>query len=276
MTVAELKDYFKKELSETYTMSEIHELFSVFSEKFLGFNKLALRNQAETQVQTEQINQFQKAVAELKTGKPFQQILGETEFFAMKFFVNEHVLIPRPETEELLELALQKLNDVTSILDIGTGSGIIPVILKKHFPAAEITALDISAEALKIATKNAAFHQTEINFVFMDFLKDKPAKIFDVIISNPPYIGQDEEGEIAASVKDFEPLKALFSPSDDALVFYRHIAEFAKTNLAERGKIFLEINQKLGQETLEIFTTFRHAELLRDISGNFRFIYAEK
>ncbi len=220
-------------------------------------------------------------MSELKTGKPYQHILGETEFYGMTFFVNENVLIPRPETEELLEIAINKIQSSglklqgLKILDIGTGSGVIPLVLKKQFPNAYISSIDFSEKALEVAKRNASFHQLDINLIHADYLNFDLNEMYDVIISNPPYIGIEEDDEIADSVKGFEPTMALFSPTSDALIFYRKIAKDAEKHLNKNGFLFLEINQKLGCETLELYQNiFSNAELIKDISGNDRFIFA--
>ncbi len=158
------------------------------------------------------------------------------------------------------------------MLDIGTGSGIIPVTIKCRFPEAEVSAVDISQEALDVARHNAETHQTKIRFIQSDFLEETTNEVWDVIISNPPYIGKEEENEISDGVKKFEPLTALFSPVDDPLIFYRKIAETATRHLSDNGMIFLEINQKFGKETLDLFRQFRFSELIRDLSGNDRFV----
>lgn len=280
MTILELKTLFTENLSSHFTTSEGAELYSIFIEKELGYNKFQQR-QSENEILSEkQIENFRALISELKTGKPFQQILGETEFYGLKFFVDEHVLIPRPETEELLELAIEKIkarslkSEVIKILDIGTGSGIIPIVLKKHFPQAEISAIDFSEKALKTAKRNADFHEVEINFIHQDYLNADLTEIYDVIISNPPYIGMEEEVEIADSVKEFEPKMALFSPTSNALIFYEKIAKDCENHLAKNGLVFLEINQKLGNETRELFVdVLSEVELLKDISGNERFVW---
>lgn len=282
MIISELKELFRNELSDLYSDSELNELFHIFSEKILNLNKIELRNSLHILLTVNQQNQFENVISELKTGKPYQQVLGEAEFYGLTFFVNENVLIPRPETEELLEFAINKIqssefkDQILKILDIGTGSGIIPIVLKKHFPSAEISAIDYSEKALEIARKNAEFHQTEINFIHADYLNAELTENLDVIISNPPYIGVDEETDIAESVKAFEPKMALFSPTSDALIFYRKIAEDATKYLSENGLVFLEINQKLGNETLELFDNFSESQLIKDISGNDRIVFARK
>ena len=282
MTISELKKYFKTELSEIYTDSESEELFYIFAGRILNKDKFEIRRSENKEPDINQQSEFYNQILQLKLGKPYQQIIGETEFYGMKFFVNEHVLIPRPETEELLELAIAKISNLKPqvsnlrILDIGTGSGIIPVVLKKHFPEAEVFAMDISEEALKIARKNAELHQTKIHFIQENYLEAELKDTFDIIISNPPYIGQEESAEIADSVKEYEPKIALFSPTDDALIFYRKIAADAKKYLTANGMVFLEINQKLGKETLELFKDFPESMLIKDISGNDRIVFARK
>lgn len=303
MTFAQLKKHFSDSLSEIYADSENNFIFQVFVEELLSLNSFQQRQFSDEQISSENEEKFLQIISKLKTGKPYLQILGETEFYGMKIFVDENVLIPRPETEELLEFAIKKIRDLgfgipdlnshdfleekdpqnlktanfrIKILDIGTGSGIIPLVLKKHFPEAEVTSIDFSEKALKTAKKNAAFHNLEINFIHADYLNSEVNQNFDIIISNPPYIGIDEKHEIADSVKEFEPEMALFSPTSDALIFYRKIAEDAEKYLNKNGLLFLEINQKLGKETLELYKNFSHSELMKDISGNDRFIFGKK
>lgn len=317
MTLSQLKKHFSHSLSEIYTDSESAFIFQIFTEDILELNNFQQRQSADLELCDEKINRFQEIISELKTGKPYLQILGETEFYGMKIFVDENVLIPRPETEELLEFAIKKIQDARcemrdagfgipnsgseildvnnlyfseeknpktlqlsnspiKILDIGTGSGTIPLVLKKHFPEAEVTSIDFSEKALKTAKKNADFHQLEINFIHADYLSLDLNQNFDVIISNPPYIGIDEKNEITDSVKEFEPKMALFSPTSDALIFYRKIAEDSKKYLNENGLLFLEINQKLGLETLELYKDFSKSELIKDLSENDRFIFGIK
>lgn len=282
MTISAFKKYFKTELSDLYTESESMFLSSLFIKQIVGFDSFQQRRFAEQELLIDDEEKLYHLVSELKTGRPYQQILGETEFYGMKFFVDENVLIPRPETEELLEMAIREIKDSKckvqglKILDIGTGSGIIPLVLKKHFPEAEISSIDFSENALKTAKRNAEYHQLEIQFIHADYLNFEPAENYDIIISNPPYIGIEEEIEIADSVKEFEPKMALFSPTSDALIFYRKIAEDAKKYLNENGLLFLEINQKLGPETLELYLDFSNAQLLKDLSENDRFIYGKK
>ncbi len=274
MTILEYKRHFKSELSNLYSEAESAELYSIFLLKTVGFDKFQQRRFMHQQLLSSHLEDLDEVLKTLKSGKPFQQILGETEFYGMKFFIDENVLIPRPETEELLELAIHHLKEPKKILDIGTGSGIIPIVLKKHFPFAEISAIDFSEKALEIAKKNSIFHQAEINFIQQDYLNQDLEGIYEVIVSNPPYIGITEQDEISDSVKEFEPKMALFSPTSDPLIFYKKIAKDSKNHLAENGLVFLEINQKLGRETLELFKeVLSEVRLVKDISGNDRFVW---
>lgn len=280
MNVLELKSEFKNQLSDRYTSSEVGVIFSVFLEKKMGLNSIQQKIFQDKELSQKEEKEFMEILSELKKGRPYQQILGEVEFFGLPFFVNENVLIPRPETEELLELSIEKIvqrfgDEKINILEIGSGSGVISIVLKKHFPNAEITSLDISEEALQIARKNANFHKVEISFVRENYLEMLCTDSFDVIISNPPYIGKDEFSEIENSVKNYEPNIALFSPMEDTLIFYRKIAQDVERILKDNGLIFLEINQKLGTETLQLFSNLE-AYLLQDLSQNDRFIYAIK
>ena len=282
MTILEFKRYFKSELSELYTEAESAQLYSIFLYEKTGFDRFQQRRFAHQELLISDEEELKEIIEELKTGKPYQQILGHTEFYGKKFFVDENVLIPRPETEELVELAKIEIQNLKSkiqnlkLLDVGTGSGIIPITLKKHLPNAEISAIDISEKALEIAKKNAEFHQANIQFIQQDYLNTKLEENYDIIISNPPYIGIEENIEIEDSVKGFEPNIALFSPTSDALIFYKKIAKDGEKYLNENGMIFLEINQKLGKETLELFSNYSESRLIKDLSGNDRFVFAKK
>ena len=283
MTYQKFKIFFKEAVSRNYTDSESSILFDIFVQHLTEWNPIELRTRMNQEIIDGHLEKLQNVISQLKIGKPYQQILGETEFYGLKFFVDEHVLIPRPETEELLELAIEQIKSSAlskkefKILDIGTGSGIIPIVLKKYFPEAQVSAIDFSDNALKNAQRNADLHQIEINFIHQDYLTGNLTEVYDVIISNPPYIGMEEEKEIGDSVKAFEPKMALFSPTSNALIFYEKIAEDCKNYLAENGLFFLEINQKLGKETLELFTNvLNEAKLLKDLSGNERFVWGER
>lgn len=282
MTYKELRSYFRDELEKQFTISESDLLFEIIVQHSRKWDQFALRKNIEKEIEKKEETIYRTIISELKTGKPYQQILGETEFYGLRFFVDQHVLIPRPETEELLELATIKIKEAHfkrnfKILDIGTGSGIIPIVLKRNFPEAEVSGIDISPEALHIAKRNALLHETEINFKQQNYLEEQLIDIYDVIISNPPYIGREEVNEIEASVKDFEPKIALFSPTENALIFYEKIAKDCVNHLAEDGLVFLEINQKLGNDTLNLFReVLSESYLVKDMSGNDRFVWGRR
>ncbi|AYO57635.1 protein-(glutamine-N5) methyltransferase, release factor-specific [Chryseobacterium sp. 6424] len=282
MTLQEIKNLYKSILSERYSDTETNTLFTLLAEEILKVNPVRQRQMLHDELAEETERQFTNYLSKLETGQPYQQVIGKTEFYGLQFFVNEHVLIPRPETEELLEIAISKIEDSFGnrnirILDIGTGSGVIPIVLKKHFPEAEITSIDYSEAALEVARRNATQHQTQIRFKHQDYLNTELDECYEVIISNPPYIGLDEKEEISVTVKNFEPLMALFSPTENPLVFYEKIAGDALEHLAEHGLVLLEINQKLGHQTLDLFIhSFSEAHLVQDISDNDRFIIGKK
>ncbi len=278
MNLSELRNLYQKELKSIYSESEIDLMFYWITEKILDKPELVLRLSLEKELPEleENKNLFLFKLIQLKEHTPLQYITGETEFYGMKFLVNENVLIPRPETEELIEWILKDTkNKNLQIVDIGTGSGCIPIVLKKKLPETEILAMDISEKALETAILNAEYYKTEINFLQSDFLNMSFENLpeFDIIVSNPPYIDETEKSEMDENVVKFEPHSALFVPDQNALVFYEKIIELAKNNLKPNGKIYVEINQNLAQETKELFqNNFKNIELKKDISGNFRMI----
>jgi len=279
LKIKELQQLYSKELTLLYSESEIQKLFIYLAEEYLQYNSIQLKMYADQDVDNPQELQFTLALEQLKSGKPYQQILGKAYFYGEEFLVNENVLIPRPETEELIEVILDKLpaDKKLKILDIGTGSGCIAITIAKYFEQANVYALDYSEKALEMAKKNAVLHNVNIHFIQQDYLNTELSEVFDVIISNPPYIGTEEEVDIENSVKDFEPMMALFAPQNDVLAFYRKIASDTDNKLADGGHIFLEINQKLGPETLELYKNkLSEAYLLKDISDNDRMIWGRK
>lgn len=283
MTILELKRHFKSELSPHYSESESALIFRLLAERVIGFDSFQLRRFQNQEVLLQDLEELQMQLNELKTGRPVQHLLGNVEFYGQEFSVSDKVLIPRPETEELLEIVLEKiatnygLQSSFAAMDIGTGSGVIPIIIKKKFPNAKVVAVDYSYEAIEVAKKNALDNQTQIEFMHGDYLEMKLVRSIDVLISNPPYIGIDEKNELSETVVNFEPSMALFSPTSDALIFYRKIAIDAQLHLNPKGFVFLEINQKYGPQTLALFDPqIFHAELVKDLSGNDRFIIAQK
>jgi len=225
---------------------------------------------------------FLKDLSELQIGRPLQHITGFMEFMNLRIAVNEHVLIPRPETEELCTLAINenKNEDQLKILDIGTGSGCIALALKKHLPYSAVTAIDISEKALELAEENAKRINLDIAFLNLDILNTDVGlhQEFDIIISNPPYIPISEKEAIHVNVKDFEPSNALFVKDKDPLEFYRAILEFCEAHLKNRGKIYFEIHPQYSSELIDLVKQypFGHVALLRDLQGKNRILKAKK
>lgn len=280
MKPSELRTLYKKELREIYTSSEIDAIFFRVAEELTGQSRMLFSIGLDQEWPEEDLKKdlFILWLMQLKEAKPIQYILGETEFYGMRFFVNSHVLIPRPETEELVEWILEETPDEPiQILDVGTGSGCIPVVLKSRLPKAEVSGLDFSKAALEVAQTNAEYHNLEVNFLEFDFLKGDFNTVprADIIVSNPPYIAECEAAQIDENVKRYEPSEALFVGDEDPLLFYRRIIEFSKTHLNPEGKIYVEINQHLAGETETLFKKhFKNVLLKKDISGNYRMLRA--
>jgi release factor glutamine methyltransferase len=262
-------------------------------ESYQGKKRIDLALNPDMEMDALQLIQWESALSELLNQKPIQYIIGATEFYGLPFLVNENTLIPRPETEELVEwIVAESRNSATGslkILDIGTGSGCIAISLAKNLPNAEVFAVDVSEKALAVAKKNADTNKVKVNFIQADILKindlvELPTSNFqlpthfDIIVSNPPYVRHLEKAEIKPNVLEYEPHLALFVEDTDALLFYRKIAELANENLAEKGKLFFEINQYLGKETLQLLEKFgfNSTELKKDIYGNDRMTRSEK
>lgn len=271
MTLAELKQFFISELHFIYDQDEAESIFLIYLEdKFdLQFNPSNF---------IDFTSEISNDIAQLKKGIPIQHITGKAFFYDNFFFVNENTLIPRPETEELVELIRNDYpqNKDLSIIDLGTGSGCIPISLGKLFPNAKVAALDISENALKIAKLNAKTLEVNIDFYQNNLLEDIYLdQKFDVIISNPPYIRNLEKEEMHQNVLNFEPHLALFVENDDALIFYERVIEFSNNHLSKNGSIYCEINQYLGPETKQLFEkTYQYVTVFKDISGNDRMLKA--
>jgi release factor glutamine methyltransferase len=276
-----IKDYrttFVKELTALYDEKEIESFFYIALESILNIKRIDLALQPEMEMNADQLVRWDNLLADLIKQKPIQYILGETCFFGLRFLVNENVLIPRPETEELVALILSYYNSTEiKILDVGTGSGCIPITIKKNWPEAKLVAIDVSEDALAIATNNAKINETEVVFELKNILEtDDLGQEFDFIISNPPYVRKLEQVEMKANVLEYEPHLALFVENEDALLFYRKIAQLGLKNLKANGKLFFEINQYLGNETVALLNQlhYRNVELQKDIYGNDRMIVA--
>ncbi|WP_329804960.1 peptide chain release factor N(5)-glutamine methyltransferase [Flavobacterium facile] len=280
MQIKNLKSHFFSELQTIHEASEIESFFFILTEYLHHLKRIDISLNPDFEVSETDLEKWNTIISELKTEKPIQYITSEAWFYGFRFEVNENTLIPRPETEELvewivestkLEAGSKKLN----ILDIGTGSGCIPISLKKEIPNAIVSAIDVSEKALEMARKNAVDNKVKVNFILQDILESKfLIEKYDIIVSNPPYVRNLEKQEIKKNVLDYEPHLALFVEDTDALLFYRKIAELALTGLSPNGKLFFEINQYLGKETVALLENlgFKNIELRKDFVGNDRMI----
>ncbi len=288
MNINKFRDYFNKTLKKLYPTSEIDTFLFLLLEEYLNFKRIDVVLKSNFEISPEDLTLLKSSTKLLEQEVPIQYILGKTEFYGFPFILNEHVLIPRPETEELVTSVLSKISKLErlhpiekekklKILDIGTGSGCIPISLKRSLPFAEITAIDIANEALIIAQKNASLNKVNINFIQQNILKTTGLDdIYDIIISNPPYVRVSEKIEIKNNVLKNEPHLALFVEDNNPLIFYSKIAELAKSHLTKNGTLFFEINQYLGKETVELIKLkgFNKIQLKKDIFGHDRIIVA--
>jgi len=283
-TIKDVFTAYKKGLTGVYDDQETEALTLLISHEILHLSKGTIKAFPEREISTEQAVQLENILIQLQTGKPIQYILGYAEFYGLKFMVNPSVLIPRPETEELVEWIISSWQLVVGgeqfahqILDIGTGSGCIAISLKKNLPNALVSAIDISPEALQTAKENAQLNEVEINFIQDDILNSKlKAQNLKLIVSNPPYVTMQDKTQMHTNVTDFEPHTALFVPQDDPLLFYKAIAGFAWNNLTDNGLLFFEINESYGPETVALLETagFKNIELKKDLGGTYRMIKA--
>jgi len=281
-TVKDAYNVFKTELTPVYSLPETEALSSLMLSEVTGLSKASLKAFTDTELNVVQSERLLTLLNELKTGKPVQYILGHTEFYGLPFEVNPSVLIPRPETEELVEWILQSVPSTSqiNILDIGTGSGCIPIVLKSKLTNSKLFAIDISIKALVTAQRNAALNQVEIAFIEADILSIEPSKIteqqYNIIVSNPPYVTSTDKLQMHHNVTDFEPHTALFVPDEAPLLFYIAIAQFATTHLEKGGYLFFEINENYGAETVAMLADngFQQIELRQDMGGKDRMIKA--
>ncbi len=289
MQVESLKKKFYTELKELYDESELKSLTKNAMIYSLNISATDLLIKKNEQLSEKQIQKALKVLKKLKSYEPLQYITGETEFLGLKFKINKNVLIPRPETEELVEWILEEIKSLKfktkgnfKILDIGTGSGCIAIALKKNFPSAGITAIDISKDALQVAQNNALINDVKINFQQMDILKSMTLgskDSFDLIVSNPPYISQHEKSRMHRNVTDHEPHIALFVEGKNPLLFYEHIASLALGNaLKPHGRLYFEMNENLSREIFELpeIQKFTDVIIKTDLSGKERMIRVVK
>ena len=279
MMLKELYRNFLVQLQKIYSLSEATAITDWVFEKMASLKRSDILKNPEKIISPAANELIQNTLQELLLHKPIQYVLGEAWFYRMKFKVNEHVLIPRPETEELVEQLIKdrksKLTD-PAILDIGTGSGCISIAIKKNLPASKLTAIDVSKDALALAKENATLHNAHINFMELDFLEEKnwsALGMFDIIISNPPYIPINEKAKLDKNVTDFEPHLALFVPTTSPLIFYEKIAAFGRDHLLPNGKIYLETHEDHAKKTAALFhNIYQTVMIKKDMYGKERMI----
>ncbi|WP_299432576.1 peptide chain release factor N(5)-glutamine methyltransferase [uncultured Maribacter sp.] len=279
MLLREIKNIYEIELKEVYPITEIQSFFYLAIDFYLQLPRFVLATEPNLTLTKEEEQPLFNTLSRLKLQEPIQYILGTTNFMNLDFTVDSNVLIPRPETEELvcwiLEDLKSKKEQKLKILDIGTGTGCIAISIAKNFPEAEVYALDVSMGALQIAKKNAACNNVAINFIEEDILQLQSINVdFDIIVSNPPYVRELEKEQMAENVKNHEPDLALYVPDNKALMFYEAISVFAKENLKLGGFLYFEINQYLGKEMKVLLedNNFLEIELRKDMFGNDRMI----
>ena len=273
MTLLDFKLKMISELSLIYEMDELNSIFNLLSEDYLKIprSKILLADEIDLDESNQAL--FLSALKRLKTHEPIQYVLGKTSFMDLEFKVNSSVLIPRPETEELVRLILKEDLDGKEILDIGSGSGCIAISLAKNLPNSKVTALDISSDALEIAKENARINNVDIEFIHADIFEYQTDKKYDVIVSNPPYVLESEKSLMNSNVLDFEPKLALFVDDDKPLKYYKAILNFSKTSLNKNGIIYFEINERCHNEIEDIvnYYGYLNVDYALDVFGNYRF-----
>ncbi len=273
--------YIEQELKSIYPKTEIQGFTRLIIEAVTGWGfsqQILNKNYQFDEVQKEKVKTI---IDRLKKQEPIQYILGEIEFYGLKLSVNPSVLIPRPETEELVQFVLDKeIGKNVSILDIGTGSGCIALALKSRLSNSDVSGMDISEAALLVARENALKNKLDVEFFQADILnrETRKWKNYDVIVSNPPYVRESEKQQMHANVLNYEPASALFVHDDDPLIYYKKITEFARTNLNDNGFLFFEINGNLAIEMHNLFNSFefKNIEIQKDINGKKRMICGTK
>lgn len=278
MTVSTLKHTIQEELKDVYPVQEIHNFFVLLSEAYLKMSRLDIVMNPDTVVSAAILTKFTEAFKRLKAYEPIQYIIGETEFFDLNFKVTPDVLIPRPETEDLVRWIIQDQHKTNlDVLDLCTGSGCIAISLSKYLKDATVSALDISTSALAIAKENAENNNANIHFLLKDILaSDSLPQHYDVIVSNPPYVRNLEKDLMSNNVLEHEPHLALFVEDDNPLIFYSKIISLSKMHLKPNGTLYLEINEFLGEATQALLDSdsFTNIELKKDIFGKDRMLKA--
>ena len=281
MQLKSLQNFFQNGLIGYYPKEEINAFFYRICEQHLNYKRIDVSLKSETLITPETFEYFETLISRLLTYEPIQYILGTTSFFGLEFKVDTNVLIPRPETEELVAWILKEADSSQplKILDIGTGSGCIAVSLAKHFPNADVYALDVSPAALEMAQYNGQQNGVQLNGIQANVLEWENTELqFDIIVSNPPYVRESEKERMAPNVLEHEPHLALFVENNNPLVFYQAIVALSKQALKKQGLLYFEINEYLGQETKALFSSddFENVQLKTDIFGKNRMMRASK
>ena len=284
MTISLAYQQLLLQLYEIYDNREAANIADLVMEHVTGQRKIDRVVYTDLPVNEQQQQALKKFSDKLLMHQPVQYVLNEAWFAGMKFYVDENVLIPRPETEELVDWIIKEVrnakNEVRNLIDIGTGSGCIPISLKKNLPKLNVKAIDVSEGALNVAIKNAMLQASQVYFLRMNFLEKEnwsQLGMFDVIVSNPPYVKASEASAMNQNVLDHEPHLALFVPDEDALLFYRNIAVFGKSHLNENGMIFLEINEALGDDVVKLYNDYGYQTVLRkDLQNKDRMLQARR
>ena len=272
-TVSNIIPYFRKELAAVFEDREVVNWAYLSTEHLLGYNRSDCIIHANKTIANKKSNKFKQIIADLKTKKPLQYILGSTEFYGLKLKVNKQTLIPRPETQELVDWILKE--DFNHAVDIGTGSGCIAIAVAKYSKA-NIYGIDISENALKVAGENAISNNVKVEFTQQDILQTKALTKVDLIVSNPPYILNSEKEKMQANILEYEPHLALFVSDKNPLIFYKKITNLAAESLSSGGKLFFEINEQFANELITILTEsgFVDIELKKDINDRDRMLKA--
>jgi len=272
-----IEEYMKQGLASLYPEREVEAMLKVLFMQLTGYNTIDRRINSKQTLSESELLKFRSVLKELELGRPLQYVLGETEFYGLNFKVNEHVLIPRPETEELVDLILNENKSNESLVDIGSGSGCISISYALNNRESNCYAIDVDSNALKVVGLNAKQNSVNIEMIEMDILNwsELPQK-FDVVVSNPPYVLETEKSEMNSNVLDFEPSLALFVGNEEPIIFYEHIADFALKHLNEAGKLYFEINEKYGLEVMDCLKirNFKDIRIIKDLSGKDRIVAA--
>lgn len=280
MKLKDYRSYFLEKLTSLYDPMEAESFFAIILGELKGWKRVDLALNPDAVLSGEEIEKWNDVLGQLEQQRPIQYIFGKAHFYGLEFAVNAHTLIPRPETEELVQWIIDEnanRQDI-SILDIGTGSGCIAVSLAKNLPGAAVSAIDVSPEALAVAKSNAETNGVGVNFIQKDILATETLDAkYDIIVSNPPYVRMLEKAEIKENVLQYEPHLALFVENDDALLFYRKITQLALNALKPGGRLYFEINQYLGNETVAMLESYGFKDIVlgKDMYGNDRMVGAK-